>query len=361
MNHMTYCLDISSIVYGTGVSMYTTNLGRALSNQLEDSLRFFGSSLRQYDVLKQFADVNKVDSSLYRCPETIMSAVMQAGFPIDLLSHGSSVFHTWDWYLPRSIKAKIVITIHDVALFRYPNIAHPDIRAHHQAVMDRVKEQHPSIIAVSQSTKDDLIELFAIDPSEITVVHEALPQEQCVRASDEDVVAIKAKLNLNKPYFLIVGTQEPRKNIPNQIEAWRHYKKDFDLVLVGKTGWDVIEPEEGLITVGYRSGHELAALYRGASVMMYASLAEGFGLPILEAFYHHTPVVTSNCSSLAEIGADAVVQVDPEDCRSITKGIQTALDKRNELTTKCITRLADFSWEKAAAETINVYNQALGK
>ncbi len=358
MKRMTYCLDISSIIYGTGVSMYTANLGRALSNQLGDSLRFFGSSLRQFNALDQYADENRVKSYLYHCPEKIMSSVMQSGFPVDFLNHGASVFHTWDWYLPRGLKSHLVITIHDVALFKYPDIAHPDIRAHHQAVINRVKEHHPSIIAVSQSTKEDLIELFAIDPSEITVVHEALPQEQCVRASDEDVEEIKTKLHLDKPYFMIVGTQEPRKNIPNQIEAWRKYKRDFDLVLVGKSGWDSIKPEEGVISLGYRSGQELAALYRGASVMLYASLAEGFGLPILEAFYHHTPVVTSNRSSLAEIGADAVIQVDPSDSSAIAHGIQEALDKRNELTTKCITRLADFSWEKAATETINVYKKA---
>jgi len=352
---MKYCLDISSIVYGTGVSMYTANLGRALSNQLGDSLTFFGSSFRHQDILKTYADANKAKRILYPFPVSVMSKLMQSNIPIDALIGCPSVFHTWDWYMPRSIKTNMIITIHDVALFKNPDIAHPDIRAHHQEVMNRVKANHPKIIAVSESTKADLIELFAINPDEITVIHEALPQEQCVRATDEAVHDIKQKLQLNKPYFLMVGTQEPRKNIPNQIEAWRPFKKDFDLVLVGRSGWETITPEEGLVQVGYRSGEDLAALYRGATVMLYASLAEGFGLPILEAFFHHTPVVTSNCSSLAEIGQDAVVQVDPLDVAAITKGIKTAIDNRNELTTKCITRLGDFSWDKTASQTIEVY------
>ncbi len=358
---MTYCLDISPIVYGTGVSMYTANLGRALSNQLGDSLCFFGSSLRQMDVLTQYAAANKTRHILYPFPVRIMSKLMQSNFPVDFFTAGSLVFHTWDWYLPNSLKTKVVITIHDVALFKYPDIAHPDIRAHHQEVMNRVKSNHPAIIAVSEATKQDLVELFAIDPDEITVIHEALPQEQCVRATDEAVAQIKEKLNLTKPYFLMVGTQEPRKNIPNQIEAWRPFKKDFDLVLVGKSGWETINPEAGLIPIGYRSGEELAALYRGASVMLYVSLAEGFGLPILEAFFHHTPVVTSNGSSLAEIGQDAVIQVDPLEPKAISAGIQAAMDNRNELTTKCITRLADFSWEKTAEQTRAVYQKTLEK
>jgi glycosyltransferase involved in cell wall biosynthesis len=339
--------------------MYTANLGRVLSDQLTSSLRFFGSSFSQRDILKAYAHANRVDAAIYPVPVRYMSSLIQHGMPIDLLVPGISVFHTWDWYLPKSIKAKQVITIHDVALFKYKDIAHPDIQEHHQRVMDQIKIQHPSIIAVSESTKQDIVELFAINPDEITVIHEALPEEQCIKVTDEFVDAVKTKLHLQKPYFLIVGTQEPRKNIPNQIAAWRKYRDDFDLVLVGKSGWETLTEEPGMHIVGYRNGEELAALYRGASVMLYASLAEGFGLPILEAFYHHTPVVTSNCSSLAEIGQDAVIQVEPTSVNEIEQGIQQALDKHTELTTKCITRLADFSWEKTARQTIDVYNKAV--
>lgn len=356
---MKYCLDISPIVYGTGVSMYTANLGRALANKESNQLRFFGSSLRHLNQIKQFGIENRIKSYLYRFPPRISSRIWQSSLPIDPWCGFSDVFHTWDWYLPKGIKTHVVITIHDVAQFRYPDIAHPDIRAHHERVIKRVIAQKPHIIAVSHATKQDILELFPkIDSNLITVVHEALPRENCIRTSDEAFATIKKTLGIEKPYFLMVGTKEPRKNIPLQIQAWRKYKKDFDLVLVGKSGWETIKPEAGLIIAGYTSGPDLAALYQGASVLLYVSIAEGFGLPILEAFYHHTPVVTSNTSSLAEIGADAVVQVNPLDVVEIRNGIKKAIDNRNELTTKSVTRLADFSWEKAAAETLAVYQQA---
>lgn len=356
---MRVSFDISALPYGTGVSMYTSNLARALSNLPDLNLSFFGSSLRQRHVLAEFARTNRVNAYLYSLPPKILTPLMSSLLPIDFLTNFPQLFHSWDWYLPLSLRAKIVTTIHDVALFKYPEIAHPEIRAHHQQVIETAKQRNLHVIAVSHSTKQDLIELFDYAPDHIHVVHEALPEEQCVSVTDEEKAQLLKRYNLTRPYLLIVGTKEPRKNVPRQIEAWRKLKEDFDLVIVGKNGWEDIQAETGIHILNYVKGKDLAALYRGASVLLYASLAEGFGLPILEAFYHHTPVVTSNRSSLSEIAGDAAILVDPEDDDAIAAGIKQALSMTNELSAKSMARLNEFSWVKAAKETVEVYHKVL--
>lgn len=358
---MRVSFDISALPYGTGVSMYSANLARAMGNIPEIDLSLFGSSLRQSRLLHSFAATNKLPAALYSLPPRLMTPLITSVLPIDFLTKCPDIFHSWDWYLPKSFKTKVVATVHDVAQFKYPEIAHPEIRAHHQQVLNLAKQRRLHLIAVSESTKQDLVELFDFDPAKIHVVHEALPEEQCVSVTNEDIDLTKKRYHLDKPYLLIVGTKEPRKNVPRQVDAWRELKSDYDLVIVGKNGWDEIKPETGLHILDYVNGQELAGLYRGATLLLYASLAEGFGLPILEAFFHHTPVVTSNRSSLAEIAGEAAALVDPEDVDSIVTGIRFALKNRNELSAKSLTRLNDFSWTKAAQETVAVYQQILNK
>jgi glycosyltransferase involved in cell wall biosynthesis len=358
---MHVSFDISALPYGTGVSMYSANLARALSNLPDIKLTLFGSSMRQTGVIRDYAALNRVKASIYPLPPRITAPLLSSVVPIDLLTQFPDIFHSWDWYLPKSIRAKVITTVHDVAQFKYPEIAHPQIRAHHQQVLKSAKQRHLHLIAVSDSTKQDMIEIFGFNPDLIHVVHEALPEEQCIPVTDDYIKEVKKKHHLTKPYLLIVGTKEPRKNVPRQIEAWRKFQDEFDLVIVGKSGWEEISNESGIHIFDYVAGQDLAALYRGASVLLYASLAEGFGLPILEAFYHHTPVVTSNRSSLAEIAGDAAVLVDPEQTESIIAGIATALEDGNELSAKSMTRLNDFSWAKAAAETVEVYKKVINK
>jgi glycosyltransferase involved in cell wall biosynthesis len=326
-----------------------------------DSYSIFGGSFRQFTVLNSFAQgIQAKHKYLYPIPPRLASNLFsEINFPIDSLIGKTDIFHSWDWYLPKSNKTTIVTTVHDLALFKYPDTAHQDIKAHHEQVMIRIKTNNTHVIAVSQSTKNDLINLFGVDPEHITVIYEALPEESKINPSDEEIGITKSKYHINKPYLLMVGTLEPRKNYPRQIEAWRKFKSEYDLVIVGKPGWESLPPENGLVQIGYANGNELASLYKGAQSLLYCSLAEGFGLPILEAFYHQIPVVTSNCSSLSEIADGATIIVDPQDVESITKGIQQSIDTKNDLVQKGTVRLKDFSWEKAAQETLSFYKKAL--
>jgi glycosyltransferase involved in cell wall biosynthesis len=204
------------------------------------------------------------------------------------------------------------------------------------------------------------VKFWDIDPATITVVYEALPEENQIAPEIKMTVNSRLFNGSDKPYFLMVGTLEPRKNVIRQIEAWRPFKHEYNLIIAGKSGWETVEPEPGLIHIGYASSRELANLYRGASLLLYASLAEGFGLPILEAFFHRIPVVTSNGSGLAEIAADAAIQTDPLDVESIRDGIRQALADPAQFIDRGVKRLGEFSWEKAARETLEVYKKAAG-
>lgn len=358
---MHISIDVSSVVYQRGVSFYTSNLVSSIPAILpeSDTLSLFGFSYGQYSSLKKFSKTIPAKSRLFPLPQSLSTLALQkCNIPIEILNGSTDVFHTWEWYLPTAIKAKIVITIHDVALFKFDHLSHPTIERQHREVMERIKKYNPTIIAVSESTKHDLIEVCSLSPESIHVVHEALPSEHQLEISSEQLASMKQIYKLEKPYFLMVGTPEPRKNFINQIEAWKEYKSDFDLVLVGGQGWEDIPQESGIIRITNASAFELAALYKGASMLLYCSLYEGFGLPILEAFYYEVPVVTSDSSAMKEIGADAVVLVDPEDVQSIKLGIAKGLEIGTQLIVDGRARLDDFSWNKAAQETYDVYVKA---
>jgi glycosyltransferase involved in cell wall biosynthesis len=355
---MRVSFDISSIVYNRGVSFYTTNLVRHLKQSLGDSdaLSVFGMSFGKFAALKNFARELAADARLYPVPPSFASfAFHTAHLPIDMLIQDSDIFHTWEWYLPKSRKVKTVITLHDVALFKFPHLTHPIIEKQHREVMDRIKQLKPTIIAVSQSTKNDLIEVCGLPAESIHVVYEAIPLEHQIKLNQTEVDAIKQKFSLKRPYMLMVGTAEPRKNYTRQIEAWQRYKKDFDLVIVGAMGWENLPRDTGIIRITDATAHELAALYQGSSLLLYCSLYEGFGLPILEAFYHQVPVVTANTSAMAEIGAPAAILCDPNDVQSIKVGIDQAFARADNLRVNGLKRLQDFSWKKAARETMHVY------
>jgi O-antigen biosynthesis alpha-1,3-mannosyltransferase len=361
-------LDISSAVYGTGVSHYTTNLVRSMLPLLhpDDQMVVFGASLRQRSALHEFSKelfvnhASAIINRLFPFPPSLTSLLFnQLNLPINRLTGDLDLFHAWDWYIPHPGHAKLVSTVHDLALFKFPDTAHPQIKTQHQAALIRLKQFNAHLIAVSQATKNDVIKLFNYDPALIHVIPEALPQESCLSPNDSQIKTVLAKYHLNRPYMLMVGTHEPRKNFLNQIKAWEAYKHDYDLVLVGKQAWQDIKPQSGLHLLGYVAGLELASLYRRATALLYVSLYEGFGLPILEAFYHQVPVVTGNVSAMPEVSGDAAVLTDPHDKEAIAAAIGQALQFREALVSKGTQQLAHYSWQSTAHQTLDLYKEII--
>ncbi len=162
-----------------------------------------------------------------------------------------------------------------------------------------------------------------------------------------------------RPYFLFVGTLEPRKNIARLIEAWREVRKsqEVDLVLAGRVRDDFAEPapEEGLRVLGAVRESELPALYSGAIAFVYPSLYEGFGLPVLEAMQCGATVITSRDPAIMEVSGDAAVHVDATDVRALAEAMRAQPLRREE----SLKRAAQFSWSKTAQKTREVYDVAI--
>lgn len=281
------------------------------------------------------------------------------------------VFHSWDWIQPPDKDLPLVSTIHDLAMLKFPETAHPKLLSMHRQSWKILKQRQAHIIAVSRATKRDIVELLDIPADRIHVVHEALPEEvvKIGEALDEEkVTELVQGLGLTRPYLLAVGTREPRKNLERLIEAWEPLAKDYDLVIAGEQGWDATSTGKKLVgmehlrLLGRVDDQTLAALYTNAEVFCYPSLYEGFGLPILEAFYFDVPVVTSNVSSMPEIAGNAAELVDPLSVDSIRQGITTVLQEsetaRHTRRQRMVIRQHMFSWRNAAEQTAKVYEIA---
>lgn len=373
-------IDITSTIYNRGVSRYTANLVRGLLQHPDMKLTLYGSSLRQRQQLLDIAAKLKKDA--HAKAETVIQSYPPSlynflwnklHFPgIKSSMPGIQLFHSWDWLQPPDRDLPLVSTIHDLAILKYPETAHPKILEMHRQSWKILKEKNAMIIAVSRATKKDIVEQLGIPEHLVKVVHEALPvevQKISKQVSEHKLEQIKKRLGLDRPFILFVGTREPRKNIGNLIEAWQPLENDIDLVVAGESGWDKTDTKKyqtmspHLRFLGRVSDEELSVLYSETDVFAFPSLYEGFGLPILEAFYHGAPVVTSNTSSMPEVAGNAAELVDPESPESIREGITTILneseDKQQKRLQRMIIRQQMFSWEKVIQDTVSVYKQAI--
>ncbi len=366
---ITLGIDVTPILYNRGVSRYTTNIIRALT-KLSDApdIRLFGSSFRANRQLTSMSKQlgtevgSKHKPSIMAFPPSFLKTMWyQANrLHIESLMPKVDVFHAWEELIPPSYKTPIVATIHDLALFKFEEIAHPKTKEKHTLALKRLLSINAHVMAVSQQTKRDLLELFSFPEDHVHVVPEAVPFE--VLFPKEKLLSMEElkRFGITKPFFLWVGVNEPRKNLMRAIEAWRKFSKDFDFAIVGSAGVSEVKPEQGLKLLSGVGMVELASLYNNAQLLLFPSLYEGFGLPILEAFYYGCPVVTSNISAMAETAADAGFLVSPTEVDSIQAGINDALKKGKlpAVQKKMKDCVESFSWEKSAKMTLEVYRKA---
>ena len=374
---MNIGIDITAIIYGRGVSRYTSNLVRSLI-EIDQNLCLFGSSLRQRKQLEEFTETlsryyrKNITTDFQLLPQRLQTFLWHTlkKNTFSAATKKVDVFHSWDWMQPPVQTIPLVSTIHDLAMIKFPESAHPAILHQHQQSWDILKEKKARIIAVSNATKKDIVSLLGYPSYLVDVVHEALPKEVSEvneAITEEHAAALKNKLTLTKPYILFVGTREPRKNVLRLIEAWKPLSGDIDLMVAGAVGWDetAAQQHSGLRFLGRVSDEELSVLYAEAELFAYPSLYEGFGLPILEAFHHGTPVVTSNNSGMVEVAGNAAELVDPESTHSIRTGIEKVLnessDEQKKRLQRMIIRQQMFSWNRVAKETVAVYKKAVNE
>jgi len=257
--------------------------------------------------------------------------------------------------LDKSIRS--VLTIHDLVWQKYPETMLRENLFVEKLLMPRSLAKADAVIAVSHSTQNDLIEAYPSIEKKLSVIHEAI---DCAEVSE-------ARL-MDKPYFLCVGTQEPRKNLQTSLSAFHQYRAaggNRHLVVVGGEGWNVDDPKTSLKEnqafihlLGRVSDADLMNYYRFAEAFIFPSLYEGFGLPPLEAMQFGVPVISSNRSSLPEVVGDGGIMVDPMSKDQISEAmikLSRDQDFRNTLGERALAQSKKFSWVKAAEETLNVF------
>jgi glycosyltransferase involved in cell wall biosynthesis len=277
---------------------------------------------------------------------------------------------------PLWINKPYVLSIYDATLFLYSHY-HPRTRLLAiRMMLPLAARRAAAVITISQSARQDLQKVLTIAPEKIHVVYGAAPQNFEPVENPDLLARIRQKYQLPEQFLLYVGTLEPRKNLYRLVNAFRRLKEQgqpHKLVLAGPWGWSMngfrqqieeLELGESVQMLGYIPAEDLPGLYSLATVFVFPSIYEGFGLPPLEAMACGTPVLSSRNSSLAEICGDAAYLVDPLDEESLVAGMQKVLGDRSlreELGEIGRRRAAEFSWERAAKETTAVYDQVLKK
>lgn len=355
---MKITIDASQIVYETGVSVYTKNLIKFLLKiDKENTYQIIGGSLRRFGELGEkigslVGDSKNSHKTTFPFAPAISELIFnRLGLDIDPLIGKPDVFHSSDWTQPKT-GAYTVTTIHDLIPFLYPKLVHPKIRSVHIRRMERVKRYVDKIIVPSLTTLGDLVNL-GVKEERIVVIPEAV-DDDLKKPTVKEVLNIKKKYRISDKYLLSVGTS-PRKNIDRIITAFERVRteKPCKLVVVGEMKKHL--SVRNVIFLGHIPTSDMAKIYCGAEALIYPSLYEGFGLPILEAYALGVPVLTSNIGSLKEVGAGASMLVDPNDIDSITQGINELLLKRNEYIKKGREVVRKYSWEETAKKTLGVY------
>jgi glycosyltransferase involved in cell wall biosynthesis len=255
------------------------------------------------------------------------------------------LLHCPTFRAPVRSSVPLVVTVHDLAVLRFPEAFNRWTRGYSRLAVPRVVRAAAAIIAVSEFTRRELVELLDAREERIRVIPNA-PGDAFTPAGEA----------AQGEYVLSVGTLEPRKNLARLAEAARSVK--LELRVAGPRGWGRVDPDgAGVRWLGEVSDAQLAALYRGALCVAYPSLYEGFGLPVLEAMACGAPVVTSMGSGTEEVAGGAAVLVDPLDPGSIAAGIEQAVTRREELARLGRERARHYSWEKVAADTLAVYRE----
>jgi glycosyltransferase involved in cell wall biosynthesis len=264
------------------------------------------------------------------------SSILRDGiwYPLGLSrrARGVDILHCTTFRGPISSPVPTVLTVHDLAILRFPDAFPRWHRLYGRAGLVRVLRAADAIVAVSEFTREETIALAGVPAERIHVV---------LNGVDSGFAADGPRAEGD--YVLAVATLEPRKNLSRVVEAARI--AGVELRVVGARGWGGVDVPGW---VGELPDAELAALYRGARCVLYPSLYEGFGLPVLEAMASGTPVVTSRGTAMEEVAGDAAVLVDPFDIGSIADGIAEATNRRDELVPLGLARARTFTWERAA-------------
>jgi glycosyltransferase involved in cell wall biosynthesis len=349
-----------------GIGRYTFNLIRALAEVAPDQAFtiWYNPALRntRYDLMALAGSPN---IRLERMDVHTFSLQEQWRLPARLHECRAALYHSPYYIMPYRPGIPSVVTVYDLIPFRYPHDFSPSQRLVFNLTIRLAVRAACRVIAISQATAKDLVQLLRVPLGKIDVIPLAAdPIFQPPPAYE--VARVREKYKLPASYVLSVGINKPHKNQRTLVEAWQRTKGEAGaLVMAG--AWDarysVVQDgveTEGVLFIPNIPESDLPALYAGARVFVMPSLYEGFGLPILEAMACGAPVIAAKTSSLPEVAGDAALFFDPKDANALAEQILQVVRSgalEEELRAKSLARAAEFSWTHTARETLRVYER----
>ena len=351
----TYSLDRKP----SGVAVYCRRLIEALAHSAPDEQFLLCYRGRRF-----------LRSLRFPLPEENCSRRLLEEFACSLLRRQTSLFHGLNQRLPQCRFQHAVTTFHDLFVLS-GDYSTAEFRSRFSALARDAAGRSDHIIAVSEFTADQVSRHLGCPRDQISVIHHGVQPVPSFPAEQLD--EFRRRQGLQMPFLLHVGAIQKRKNVARLVDAFERLNSQFTLVLAGSTGYgaeQIMDRIENSVArrrirpLGYVDSDQLAMLYRTASVLVFPSLEEGFGMPVLEAMSAGLPVVTSDRSATAEISGGAALLVDPEQTESIADAVERIFTTpllRKWLIEAGIERAAQFSWIRASHETMAVYRKLLSQ
>lgn len=362
----------AAVCQGAGIGRYTRELVRALAelDQRHDYVLFAAAGGKQpadtaWPSGFQMRSVPLSDRAL-----AILWHRLQLPLWVELATGPIDIFHSPDFVLPPVQRAKTLVTVHDLSFIRYPQCADANLRAYLNKVVPRSVHRADLVLADSQSTKDDLVELLGVEPAKIGVVYPGVEERFRPIEDHANFEQVRKRYNLPPRFILGLGTLQPRKNFTRLIEAYSllvTHHPSFHLVIVGGKGWlyeeifatvERLGLEEKVIFPGFAADEDLPALYSLADLFVFPSLYEGFGIPPLEALACGTPVITSDASSLPEVVGEAGLMVEATNVEALAQAMKQVLEEdslREGMIAKGMEQARKFTWKEAASRLLTLY------
>jgi len=361
-------LDMRMTDLDYGIGRYSFELAKKILEQDRDNFYYlFVRDPQKFEKagFNLYGNVRLVRANYrhYSVPEQTLFFLLLNRFKLDLV-------HFMNFNVPVLFDRPFIVTIHDVVHHKLPGNkpSHLLHRLAYKFVIGCAAKHAKTIITVSNFSKRDIVETLNVPADKIKVVYEAT---EPVAVSDSDVVAVRQKYGLNKPYIIFVGVMERKKNLSSLAKAFdllkEKYQAQIQLALVGKEDRhypDVLQKVRAikyardLVITGTVSDKEKFALYKGAELFVSASLYEGFGLPGVEAMSIGVPLVVSNTEVFNEVYDNAAIYFDPLNPSDIAQKIHFMLGDakyRQMIANNGYARASIFSWSKAAQQTIKIY------
>jgi len=295
------------------------------------------------------------------------------GIPRAVRRHDIDLLHS-SYIAPLALSCPAVVSIHDVAYEHFPSFFSFRDRLVLSTLVPRSARRASRVMTLSESSRRDLIECYGVSPDAVVVIPLAPGPGFRPVLDDSRTEQVRHRYGTGRRFILAVGNLQPRKNLGRLVEAYALLRAERDslpkLVIAGKAQWRASELfrtversglQEQVRFTGYVPDEDLVPLYSGAEALVYPSIYEGFGLPILEAMACGTPVITSRASSMPEVAGDAALLVDPYSTQEIAKAISLVLTNEElklELTEKGLKRASQFTWRATAQKTLAVYREA---